>query len=378
VSREADAAVLAMHVGHPTRKLMLLAWSNNAHEDGRHAYATVETVARYAECSERTVQRNVPLLLEGGFLREGDQRMVQHLPPGERPIVYDIAMTPQQVTEWAAAYRAGQGRRSQFAEAGRRGGQVAARNRAARDGGGDNLAPPVDKVAPQVIGGDNLAPPVDNSGVGCHSYVTPGGDTRLSPETKGFTKDQNQPPPSRPGAPDPAPPGTPGGRVVVGGDPDQQPNPLAAELVDAEWVLGELIGDRPMAQAARRRVLTRLVEHLHQGWTPSGLLAELDTSPLSTAANLVGVLHWRIDQMRDTPPPPPAPVPTAPRSHGPCDRADCDSSDGGRGFVALDDRPVVPCPACHPARYAATVARFPDLTLPDAPTIDPPQAAQIA
>lgn len=174
--------------------------------------------------------------------------------------------------------------------------------------------------------------------------------------------------------------------MVVGNDPEHQHpdpvgDPLAGALADAEWVLGELLGTRPLAQMARARLAARLVERLHAGWTATALLGELDTSPLATASNPYGALNWRIDQMAAVPPPPRASMPSAPRAApaAPCERGDCDSRDGGRGMVDVAGRGLVPCPTCQPAWYAERIAMYPQLRLPDdgLPN-DPPRAAQSA
>jgi hypothetical protein len=52
---------------------------------GRGAYPSTWTIADYAECDVRTVQRHVNWLIERGYLHEGDQRMLDHLAPRYRP-----------------------------------------------------------------------------------------------------------------------------------------------------------------------------------------------------------------------------------------------------------------------------------------------------
>ncbi|WP_425305946.1 helix-turn-helix domain-containing protein [Actinocatenispora sera] len=91
MSIEAMSYALSLDVGHPTRKQILLGYANHAHADGTVSYAKPATIARYANCSERTVQRHRNDLLQSGLLREGDQRLVDHLPRHGRPIVWRAA-----------------------------------------------------------------------------------------------------------------------------------------------------------------------------------------------------------------------------------------------------------------------------------------------
>lgn len=178
MSIEAMTFVLGLRVGDSTRKLILVGFANHAHKDGTSSYAKPETVAEYADCSERTVQRHLPELLAGGYMREGDQRIVAHLPPGQRPIVYDLAMCPETIAEWAASYKPG--RRAAAAAAGAAGGRAAAERR-----WGDKLTPPGESngdTSPDLPGpvtGDSLTPVTGDNVAPVE--MTPRGDTAMSP-----------------------------------------------------------------------------------------------------------------------------------------------------------------------------------------------------
>ncbi|HEU4541793.1 MAG TPA: helix-turn-helix domain-containing protein [Jiangellaceae bacterium] len=104
MSIEASSFVLGLSMGQGNgiRKLILLGYANHADKHGRGAYPSTRTIADYAECDVRTVQRHLRWLIERGYLHEGDQRMVDHLDPRYRPIVYDVAMTAEQIKQWAA------------------------------------------------------------------------------------------------------------------------------------------------------------------------------------------------------------------------------------------------------------------------------------
>jgi hypothetical protein len=126
VSIEASSFVLGLSMGrgNGVRKLILLGYANHADKHGRGAYPSTRTIADYAECDVRTVQRHVGWLLERGFLHEGDQRMVDHLDPRYRPIVYDVAISTEQINQWAADADPPSGNRTRAAQAGRRGGRA--------------------------------------------------------------------------------------------------------------------------------------------------------------------------------------------------------------------------------------------------------------
>jgi len=99
MSIEASSFVLGLSMGRGNgiRKLILLGYANHADKHGRGAYPSTQTIAEYAECDVRTVQRYVGWLIAHGHLREGDQQMVDHLDPRYQPIVYDVAMSAEPV-----------------------------------------------------------------------------------------------------------------------------------------------------------------------------------------------------------------------------------------------------------------------------------------
>lgn len=207
MSVEALSAVLSFNVGDSTRKLILIGLANHAHRDGTAAYAGIETLAAYANCSGRTVQRHVAKLVEDGFIREGDQSVIDpRIPARYRPISYEVAMTEATAQTWALT-RSDEGRRQIAAAHGRRSGSTS--SQLSR---GDNLTPLAgteptesslpsvaalrgDKLSPlQVVDnyprGDNLSPlkAVDNHGSGVTSRAVRGdtgdasGVTPVSPK----------------------------------------------------------------------------------------------------------------------------------------------------------------------------------------------------
>jgi hypothetical protein len=90
MSVEAIAWALAQNLGDPTRKLVLIGLANHAHRDGTEAWASNETIAEYANCSRRTVQRHLQALVDSGVIARGDQSAVERVRADRRPVVYDI------------------------------------------------------------------------------------------------------------------------------------------------------------------------------------------------------------------------------------------------------------------------------------------------
>jgi hypothetical protein len=170
VSLEAMTWALGVDVGDATRKLVLIGYANHAHKDGRNSWASKETIAEYANCSKRTVQRHVDALIASGWMRRGDQRQVAHLRADRRPVVYDVAMSEAERAAWEAS-------------------ETSTR--------GDNLTPRVGGDETATGGQPDVTPP-DVHGVtdGVTQPCPPRGDTAVSPEpslNKGTTP---QPPAS--------------------------------------------------------------------------------------------------------------------------------------------------------------------------------------
>lgn len=60
-------------VGHPTRKLVLVALADHANGDGE-CWPTISRISEFAECSPRTVRRHIDALCDAGFVRKGERR----------------------------------------------------------------------------------------------------------------------------------------------------------------------------------------------------------------------------------------------------------------------------------------------------------------
>lgn len=63
----------AQKVGHPTRKLVLVALADHANADGE-CWPSMRLVADFAECSPRTVQRHIDSLEDEGFVKRVSRR----------------------------------------------------------------------------------------------------------------------------------------------------------------------------------------------------------------------------------------------------------------------------------------------------------------
>lgn len=69
---------------------ILMAYAERADDDGCNAYQSIPTIAKRARISEKTVSRRLKEMVDRGLLVRGDQRAVEHLPVGKRPVVYDM------------------------------------------------------------------------------------------------------------------------------------------------------------------------------------------------------------------------------------------------------------------------------------------------
>jgi hypothetical protein len=70
----------------------LFGLANHAHADGRNAYISVPTLAKYTRKSDRGAQKCLRELLELGLIELGDQRIVEHYRADKRPTVYNLCM----------------------------------------------------------------------------------------------------------------------------------------------------------------------------------------------------------------------------------------------------------------------------------------------
>jgi hypothetical protein len=69
----------------------LMGLANHADHDGRGAFPTQVTLAWYTRKNERSVRRDLEELEALKLIEPGDQRMVLHIPPDRRPVVYNLA-----------------------------------------------------------------------------------------------------------------------------------------------------------------------------------------------------------------------------------------------------------------------------------------------
>ena len=329
MSIEASSFVLGLSMGRGNgiRKLILLGYANHADKHGRGAYPSTQTIADYAECDVRTVRRHVSWLLERGYLHEGDQRMVDHLDPRYRPIVYDVAMRAEQIDRWATESGPSGGTRARAAEAGRRGGRAS--SQLIR---GDNLSSLPDDETAQASTSATLSPLEtasrgDSSGGSGVTNHAARGDTRVSRTV--------QEPPREPSSSSRAPASTatpPAGKQV--GMTDHSP-------IDALELLPQTVRNHPSVLPSAIAKRLRLLDDL--GWSKAEIgrrLAGVETAARPGAAALT-----RLDALATQHPP--SPPPPRPDWCGQCDQRTRLREDQNR-----DDRPYR-CPECHPETTAA-------------------------
>lgn len=329
---------LSQQTGSPTRKLILLAHANHAHADGTTSWAAVTTIAAYAECSPRTVQREMDVLLRSGCLRPGDQLLLKHVPSGRRPIVYDLAMSDERRQEWATSYRHGEDVRAQKAADGARGGHSSAARRASQIAmRGDTGVTPVenrgDKLSPHLT--SDSSEPVIHRG---DMDVTPG-VTPVSPKPS-FEPSLKPPPPPTPSAA--VSDSDNRAEAADGSSQSEEPDAETVAVVDqAPWPAGR----RP-APTDRVRLVAAVRACGVAGHDMSAVRHEL-AAAMHGATSPVRVALTRLSNL--------ATIHPIPSQQSPV-RADDSASDGlpwcgecdhpGTRWMERPDGRVAPCPRC--------------------------------
>lgn len=77
-------------VGTVYERAILTYLAHRAKKDGTNCYPSTKTLADFALCDKRTVQRHLDKMSARGLIAEGDQRVTEHLRADRRPTVYDI------------------------------------------------------------------------------------------------------------------------------------------------------------------------------------------------------------------------------------------------------------------------------------------------
>ena len=325
MSIEASSFVLGLSMGRGNglRKLILLGYANHADKYGRGAYPSTQTIAEYAECDVRTVQRHIGWLIANGHLTEGDQQLVDHLDPRYRPIVYDVAMSDGQVEQWASDGGAAAGNRARAAKAGRRGGQAS--TQVSR---GDNLSALPEDESSQVSRGDTLSPLEprprgDNHGDAGVTNRAVRGDSRVTRTVPEPTQEPSSSSLS------------PARATATGGGPPTE------STVDALDVLPESVRDHPSVVPS---AIARRVRALEQpGWPRAqirGRLAGIETADAPGAAALTRLADLAMTAA-------PSLRPERPPWCG-----SCDQRTRLREYNNGDGHPYR-CPNCHPRSAAS-------------------------
>jgi hypothetical protein len=194
VSINASNWVWSLKLGDATRKLVLLRFADHAHDDGTAAWCGIKKVADFAECSDRTVKRHIAHLVEHGYMREGDQSLVDHIEARYRPIVYELAMNEPTREQWAVFNAAGgNARREAASAAGKKGPEAKAAAKAAANdqvSRGDSVTPLAITSNGPDVRGDDLSPlgrgdTEDGSGVTDEAFR---GDTGVTQTTQQTTQ----------------------------------------------------------------------------------------------------------------------------------------------------------------------------------------------
>lgn len=137
-------------------KVILWAYAEHAHTDGRNAYISVITAAEYAGVDKGTAVRHIQMLVENGYLRFGDQSNISSdIPKNRRPVLYDLAMDDETVARWAEEYDPSTDPRLINKVGGSRGGKASAARRLV---GLDSATPPSRATPAAQVGLDSATP----------------------------------------------------------------------------------------------------------------------------------------------------------------------------------------------------------------------------
>ncbi|ADD45886.1 helix-turn-helix domain-containing protein [Stackebrandtia nassauensis] len=304
--------VLNTTVGNATAKLILLGLAEHAHDDGDAAFPGVDLLARYGECSERTVQRHLEYLRKHGYIRYGDQRFVAHVRGDRRPTVYEVAISEEIRTQWAMGYT----KRP----------QADTKSRGDKPRGDTVLSPRRSRKKSQVKRGDNLSP-------------RERGDSGVA---NGVTQLCHPNPPKNP-----PPPPTPFTTA-----PGVEPTAEAAEE-DPTNEARDFVASLPGGLAHRQiaELSTQVAKHLTAGWPIEALRKEL-TTDIAGVRSHFGVYTHRLRHLPD-----------APRTHGSGSPTQQTPVEGQHAFVVAADDDW--CARCHrPASNAVHRVQDTETTTP--------------
>lgn len=76
----------------PNLVATLLGLANHADHDGKSAYPTIDRLMHYTRKSRRQVITDLTKLRELKLIKLGDQKILAHIDPRYRPVVYDLSM----------------------------------------------------------------------------------------------------------------------------------------------------------------------------------------------------------------------------------------------------------------------------------------------
>jgi hypothetical protein len=296
----------------------LLGLANHAGADGCGAYPSQSLLAHYARKNDRQVRKDLDALEELGLIRRGNQKMVLHLAPDKRPVVWDLAMHLHRPPR---PDRARPGRRAK--------GQV---NTPANSTG--PTGPPESAEESTGPTGGNRPGPQGKNG-------------RSHRSDKPFFEPSQEPtPPTPPKQPRADRPSTPGSKPGGEFDKDQKPqtpepetDPRVAELA-AELL--EQVGWDPRATT---RALTQVLEQGRRTWPQINAVMRrvaFDPSTQVPGRLLAVPEAWWTEAAERTERAPKPPW---------CEDPDCDP--GTRMRVPTDGGRAARCPQCHPLTAGA-------------------------
>lgn len=321
------------------------------------------TIAKEARCSDRTVRRKLTDLETAGIIRRGDQRLVAHLKPDERPVVWDLVIPYSWFRDIARTngQLAADGRppltcedrpdlparqpRARRADHGKKKAKKGQPEQQPEPSPGLEVRPPDDTENSDVSPGLEVRPDLKSRGAGLEVQTA----RTSSPTTYGFDPGYDpyllSPETPQPGM------GLEEGKEEEILSEDQHPT-AAAKRVLAEVLRKTPVRRHPTGWK-NARLITLVGERCENGWDEKSLAAALDGPAFRPTDDVYACVKWRIEHLGDFATAP-ASVPWPRVQSGPCPHH-C-TSGTINVVLAAGDKSVM-CPVCNPAGSARQLAR---------------------
>lgn len=317
----------------------LLGLANHADRDGRGAYPSQATLARYARKAERNVRADLRGLETRGLIRRGDQRYTAHLPPDRRPTVWDLAMERRREPAPQPGERGRPHRDDSPSDPSTETGGC---TRPPETGGCTVQTGGMHTSARggmQASGEPSLEPSLEPSSPSPLTEPAPSGADVPEEEAEEAAPQDQTPDPVRVDA---------ATNTTANTEPEPEPEPAEGEHQAAA---AALVAEVPGLRATARRDLTARAARCLAAGHGRRVVADECTRDLAGAASVAAVVRHRLDALAAVAPIPdaPEPAPEATSATGVGRPAWCGQCDVGTRLTEDATGRGMRCPECHPS-----------------------------